>query len=707
MLPAKSLRGVDLRFTISVIMAGSNSAIQFRGIKSQYRPSESVRIPFRYSAEGEPAAENGDWIGLFRESATSKEESLLSVNVGETSSHRLCDGGLWKTGLVSMQFPQADPGTYVLWYVSLKSGQVLGKSDKFVISEDVEGYKRPSPDRQTAVRSLSSSFDDVKVLEDVEKAHDSSSLALGSSFILVSEGSSCEMPGSDYVMTSLEHDVMDKHLLEGKLKKEKDDVSTSDYIICPIPKPEDLSITSPIPEPHISCVASPSAEQKASDVISQISEPYEVEATRNETEDSPVHIPQALNPISPKDGLKTQTQTEESFADISICEAGSSMMLTTSDDQKMSGSIVLDQNITDMSSSTIFIEKFVSQKEAQMLKSSNKDLRLKLRKLTEILEEKELENEKYKKMLSQTQESLKQRIEQEGQAHEDISGLKERFQAQQNELERQQRRGEEERERTENVNKKLIIEKSVLEEKMKNLSLEKETLFVRSSQLLLQLQESETKRVVVNSEKHVLQGKIDYLSAELRKLKLSLQGKNKSGETKQRAPEIPVGQKREPFNPSPSDLTVASREDLALKPKDRVENSKKQKVKKQRRELTVINGHDDAATFEQATKYEQTSERRPLYKVVRCHHPSGGDNMQKEDHSVRKNAAEKKDTLESLPKDRVEAIAGQLRGESSREDVATVECPICNKKLYSRENNYGVLLHVEHCIELSEQTNSA
>jgi hypothetical protein len=54
--------------------------------------------------------------------------------------------------------------------------------------------------------------------------------------------------------------------------------------------------------------------------------------------------------------------------------------------------------------------------------------------------------------------------------------------------------------------------------------------------------------------------------------------------------------------------------------------------------------------------------------------------------------------LSSLSEERIEEITKQLKGGEG----VVCECPICGKVLHSRESDYGVLLHVELCLQQSE-----
>ena len=54
--------------------------------------------------------------------------------------------------------------------------------------------------------------------------------------------------------------------------------------------------------------------------------------------------------------------------------------------------------------------------------------------------------------------------------------------------------------------------------------------------------------------------------------------------------------------------------------------------------------------------------------------------------------------LNSLSEERIEEITRQLKGDRG----VVCECPICGKVLHSRESDYGVLLHVELCLQQSE-----
>ena len=57
--------------------------------------------------------------------------------------------------------------------------------------------------------------------------------------------------------------------------------------------------------------------------------------------------------------------------------------------------------------------------------------------------------------------------------------------------------------------------------------------------------------------------------------------------------------------------------------------------------------------------------------------------------------------LSSLSEERIEEITRQLKGDGG----VVCECPICGKVLHSRESDYGVLLHVELCLQQAEAAN--
>ena len=736
-------------------MANGDTIVQFRGLTSYCKPHDSTKVSFRYPV----AIDSGfvitakDWIGIFCENASSIEEALLSVSAGDPSTHQLCDGGHWKANSVNIECPEAREREqkYKFWYISAKNGEVLGRSDPFTICMTAEEYPCMSfeaLDDQTLSEALCNRRASY---ENGGEEGSSNTSNLGSSFVLVLEGDSHEIPGSEYVMAELEPEVMSKNKEESNenlnMSRQPNSVervkessinldetgSVSDYVVCPSLEPKKLQNESETPSPI---------------------------------------DPSSSSPIPSKE----HTRPEDSIAHVSVNTLSSELS------SAFPQVLPLDQEIIDMTSSTVIVEKHVTQKEARTLKNLNKESRQKIRKLSEILIEKkkEVENlarvieernatidkfdgilegkdkeiEKLAKVIAESRKKrsleasdIQQRMKMEKRAHEEIvldlqhklSGLREKEKEQQKRLQflqRQLEKSEGGKGQVEAANKKLIAEKRTLEDKAKQLSLEKKTYFERSASLLSQLQESETKRAVEKCEKQVLERKIDYLSDEL--LKMRAQGKNRyddfaGSEPKQndKSDEVqnyevkPISDcenrhyvKREVHNEPakehtsndhrPTNLTLADQHMQRRKelPKQ-VETIKKPTCDSKQKQTVAINGRDRISQLELEdgiAKYglghgdSQGRMRGSQYGYVdeARLHEDGHTKPKQLQGSGKKSPA-------SPFEERSQALVTRLREEASGSKMVAVECPMCGKQLLSRENDMAVLLHVEHCIQLSEQ----
>ena len=107
--------------------------VQFRGLSTHYVAGEDIRVTFRYPCSSfQPRSD--DKVKLY--ALDSQDSSVAGTAVGDCSKHRLCDGGLYKAGSVTISTsplvgrPQRQ---FVLLYGSGKLRRVLGKSDPFVI----------------------------------------------------------------------------------------------------------------------------------------------------------------------------------------------------------------------------------------------------------------------------------------------------------------------------------------------------------------------------------------------------------------------------------------------------------------------------------------------------------------------------------------------------------------------------------------------
>lgn len=111
--------------------------VQFRGLSTHYVQGEDIVVTFRYPAASFWPHES-DKVKLYAWGAHAGDKSIASALVGDGKKHRLCDGGLYKTG--SVVIPTATvtelataERTYVLLYGSGRMRSVVGKSQPFII----------------------------------------------------------------------------------------------------------------------------------------------------------------------------------------------------------------------------------------------------------------------------------------------------------------------------------------------------------------------------------------------------------------------------------------------------------------------------------------------------------------------------------------------------------------------------------------------
>lgn len=107
--------------------------VQFRGLSTHYVAGENISVSFRYPASSfQPHSE--DKVKLYASGI--REKSVANALVGDTSKHRLCDGGLYKTGSVTLSTTRISgcrSRSYVLLYGSSQLRRVMGKSEPFII----------------------------------------------------------------------------------------------------------------------------------------------------------------------------------------------------------------------------------------------------------------------------------------------------------------------------------------------------------------------------------------------------------------------------------------------------------------------------------------------------------------------------------------------------------------------------------------------
>ena len=742
--------------------------VQFRGLSSQYKAQDSIEVSYRYAIGGEFEASPQDLVGVFTDGATSGESALVSVSIEDPATHRLCDGGLYKTGSVALKFPaeveKGDHVKYRFWYISSKTGQPEGRSDIFTLCANDAEYLTisfESVDVSSAARTRSISASYVDIGETFSSAASTPDL----SFVVIEEGSSCEVPGSQYVMTQTgdasetmingetvgdtrdndstgERSSADDITTQAQCGKDGDELTFSmPHSISSSTIPEDCVKCLPFDDSSPAFIAPQSIKSAAAAEVMVAPEPAEIG-------------------LSSQSGTSSGIEVYESTGCYDVGLKSSS----TSDLPSSSPTLPLEcADIAEMSSSTVIVEKHVTQREARVLKTSNKELRSKVQKLAEILEQKKIMIDGLVKKASESEKQLLEVQVQEKMfeaVKRDLTGnvsslerqLKEQIEREQEHkrriqaLEKQVEENEIGRKEAERLNKELLYEKGTLEEKVKRLLQENKTMFERSTKLLTQLLDSETKREVERSEKKVLQGKIDYLGAELRRFKLSeakgnvkqqhgagtstmyestalpptLQEQHhlyterprQNAERALREEYIFVPSSRVPpatSNARPNELPLraaATAHNSRIGQTGRGEhpkhnrglpNSRHQHLK----QAMVVNGHD-VASIGQEVPLSKSGQRKFAGPTLE----GRDDHLTLQEGSFagggrRGVGGATRGELETLAPD---PTKGGMAPPAKR-GVVTVECPICGKQLPSGGNDFGALLHVEQCIQLSETTN--
>lgn len=724
------------------------SIVQFMGLSSQYKAHDPLKVSYRYAIEGDFEASSQDFVGVFADEATSEEDALVTVSIDDTTTHRLCDGGLYKTGSVTLECPaETEKGDrYRFWYISSKTGQVVGRSNTFTLcASDSEylsislGSMDVSNDLHT--RNLSASY------VDVGESFNSAPSTLGSSFVVVSEGNSCEVPGSQYTVAETRDagETMNREVVDndstGKMSGDET-IATQvkaneggEELVSSMPQSISGSM---IQGNYLECL--PFANSSPASTAAESIKSAEVMV--------------ALEPAKIK--LLSPSMENEAGESSERCDS-SLKSSSTSNLPSPSPTFPLDcADIAEMSSSTVVVEKHITQREARVLKTSNKELRSKINKLSDILEQKKVTIDGLVKQTSENEKQL-QEVQQQEKLFEAVKKdltdnvsslerqLKEHNEKEQEQnrhiqaLQRQVQRGEDSQREVERLNKELLCEKSALEEKVKRLLEENKTMFERSTKLLSQLMDSETKREVERSEKKVLQGKIDYLGAELRRFKLlEAQGEAVSGGQLRQSSGLgycadrhaQAGSSGKQMKQPPGAGTSGRSEPTMLPPNSRQQHHFHRERPGQSTERALRSKQEKKESiFESSSSCmpPAASNIRPNELPLRAGNsrigqtgreypwvlPLSRPQDQKQDiasvvplsnSGQRKSAGptvEGRINYETLQEGERRGVGGATRGELPPMEGG-VECPICGKQLPSGGNDFGVLLHVEQCIQLSE-----
>lgn len=691
------------------------STLEFTDISSLYNANKPLQVSFRYPTTFR-GVKNNDRICLVQEGAVTIDQSLASVKVGHPSGHWLDDQGRYKYGKVVLDVSKlelsSDESRYMLLYVGkLETGseQVLSRSNVFTVcSKDsiLNGYSCLSlEDQLVLVDKVPDSFESPEVQSNISSFNLNYSPAQpSSSFVVVNENDSHKQESE--VLSVLEDVELKSESSDESIPEDFENVLLAVTVSKQSSLPVPLLIESE-PWTQLSEMGESSKPISISDrPIPKVRTKLKEKATNTESKEVPRETNevgvQVDSPQPPVDKMGVSS-TDLEFELLSSPERNTPV---------------------DMSASVNFGANLVSQREARMFKNANKEQRLKLKKLTSRMEEMKKEIEMLKEKL-------------ELQKDVDVHIV--------HDLEKQLERIKKEKEI---ISHQFTKEKGSLEEKAIQLQLECSTLFERCTSLLAQLQEKETESTILTSENLVLREKVKHLEEKLRNVEHRHHKKEREQETRKSKPrekKEPVV--RDPYKPQPqssakkvTDIPVATTvtdklqdyptvevipqrnrpTDLPLSGNDKVKPVPQRKLAPV---PTKNSSHSSSSTRHSERPRPQAMERsnsgrshpdphRDLQAVPNPKPTTNEAKSQRSQHSHH-SIAKKTDTQsrsspkisqdttqtktaetqgESLSEERIEEIASQLRG------APVVVCPVCQKILHARENDYAVLLHVEYCL---------
>ena len=679
--------------------------LEFTGVFSLYKADKPIQASFRYPTTYR-RVKNNDRICLVQEGAVSTDQSLASVKVGNPSGHWLDEQGCYKSGKAVLDISKvelpSDEAQYMLLYVGKRetgSEEILARSKVFTVCPKdslLDGYSCQSlEDQLVLVNKVPNSLDSSEALSDISINgsfnHSYSPAQPSSSFVVVSENDSHKQESE--VLSVLE-DV--------ELKSESGDLS--------IPEDFDLLVTV--------------AKQNSASVPLLIeSEPWTQPSETGEPisrSDRPIPKQRTYAKLKEKSTNTESKGVPRETNEVGVqVESPSPQPAPTVDKMGVSSTdldfeLLHSPESVDMSASVNLGAAVVSQREARMFKSANKEQRLKIKKLTSRMEEMIREIVTLKEKLKDVDVQIVRELEKE---LEQIKEEKERILYQ------------------------LTEEKGALEQKASQLQLECSTLFERCTTLLTQLQEKETESTILASENLVLREKVKYLEEKLKKTEHKHHKKEREQESKKVKPKDPVvrdlykPQPQKKVTDVPAAATIPDKQqsyptvelipqrnrptNLPLGSNDNVKPASLPKLA-----LVSTKNRSHSSTRNSAEPRPQATEKidsgkshpyphRAVKKIQAVPTPKPTTSEARSQHSQYSHhrATKKTDTesrtipkfsqdptttetrTESLSEERIEEIASQLRG------APVVVCPVCQKVLHARENDYSVLLHVEYCLK--------
>ncbi len=378
------------------------------------------------------------------------------------------------------------------------------------------------------------------------------------------------------------------------------------------------------------------------------------------SQSNPESEPWAQSPWTPTEILSKTEDVEENIE----------VPSTTSQTNDPADDLVPSDIPLEMSASVNWDDR--PQREVKLLRSNNKDLHQKIRKLTKIMETMQNELVVLREKPGDSEETtekirrLESEIKQKSDSHEILIAK---------------------------LNK-LKEEKHILQKKNTQLTTERNTQFERSATLLNELQDKEKENEVLQSENIVLQGKVKRLENNERKKKRQPNQEPDQRRAKLDPINFPVkltphktpvdnGPKAEPPTSRPSDLPLTGGAKLKPAPPPQI-------VPQERRQAPEVR-----------KTHQPLLAKQPARQPLKSSSQTKPETQKRGDTQTRGNPAHASKPLRSdqrasdmtISERRVGELANSLRGTPS------IVCPICQKSLHAREDEYSVLLHVEQCLK--------
>lgn len=311
-------------------------------------------------------------------------------------------------------------------------------------------------------------------------------------------------------------------------------------------------------------------------------------------------------------------------------------------------------SVNVMSASVNWDDRVISQAEIQLLKSNNKDLHQKQRKLTEIMEKMQRELV-FLRAKSGDSNEVTEKIR---QLEQEIDQYKHQIDS----LEIELAENKSQLEMTQVEIQKLKKDMKELKKKNAQLTIERNTHFERNATLLNEVQDKEKENEVLKSENMVLRGKLRRLAE-----------KEQQEPVKQRRLSQSGYDARAPAS-RPLDLLLTRETKLKSPPPP----------------------HDS----EPRRRHDKKPHQAPLDKPVPQQPPGSSPKQKHEIHRrenptpiIKRPAHNNDQRASEISEQRVDGIVSSIR------DTPIIVCPICQKSLSARENDYSVQLHVEQCLQ--------